>query len=235
MFLTCRLSILLPSSGTTATAIQSHSEVVAQLESTINLLLLVLGLIAVLLIVVVVISLKQNALRKNLKKKCEQLEETNRSLQESNRIKDSVVTEYMKQCRAGIGKLQNFQQMLQRLAMTRNTDRLVEAIRNAENVEPLLDTFYESFDAAFLNLYPEFFAELNAHLSPDEQYAITQHLTTELRVFALMRLGVTDLDEIAAFLRCAPKTVLNYRSRLRQKALIDKDELDKIILHGKND
>lgn len=234
-----------------------------QIVNRNNQLLLVLGLIAVLLFVVLFVSLKLNVLRKNLKKKGEllmaahnelqnnhtqleaamqklqqssqQLAEANLSLQESNRIKDSFVTEYMKQCRAGISKLLNYQQMLQRLAMTRSIDRLLETIRNAENIEPLLEAFYEDFDATFLNLYPDFIAELNSQLHPDEQYAATQHLTTELRVFALMRLGVTDLDEIAAFLRCAPKTVLNYRSRLRQKALIDKDKLDKIIQQGKND
>lgn len=225
-------------------------------------LLLVLGIIIILLIVVILVSINLNKVRKHLKKKGEQLltahnqltgkhnqleaamqklqqsslqlEKANLSLQESNRIKDSFVTEYMKQCRAGISKLQNYQQMLQRLAVTHNTDRLLETIKNAENIEPLLEAFYEDFDETFLNLYPKFISELNSQLRPEEQYAITQHLPTELRVFALMRLGVTDLDEIATFLRCAPKTVLNYRSRLRQKAIIDKDELDKIIISGKS-
>ncbi len=233
----------------------------SQIVNQNNQLLLVLATIAVLLIVVIIISFSLNKVRKILKKNGEQLmaahnelqsnhnqleaamkklqqstqqlEEANRSLQESNRIKDSFVTEYMKQCRTGISKLQNYQQMLQRLAMTHNTDRLLETIKNAENIEPLLEAFYEDFDETFLNLYPKFFTELNSLLRPEEQYAVTQHLPTELRVFALMRLGVTDLDEIAAFLRCAPKTVLNYRSRLRQKAIIDKDELDKIIVMGK--
>ncbi len=221
---------------------------------------LVLIVIVALLVFVVIISFWLNKLRKNLKKSSRQLlathedlkqshqqlevamnevknmngqlEQTNLSLQESNRIKDSFVTQYMKQCREGISQLQGYQQKLQRLVMTHSTDLLEETIRNTEGLESEMETFYNNFDETFLSLYPDFVQQLNQHLRPEERYAQTPHLPTELRVFALMRLGVTDLDEIAEFLRCAPKTVLNYRSRLRQKAQIDKDELDRWIVHN---
>lgn len=221
---------------------------------------LVLIVTVALLVIVVIISFWLNRLRKNLKRSSRQLmathedlkqshqqleeamnevkningqlEQTNFSLQESNRIKDSFVTQYMKQCREGISQLQGYQQKLQRLVMTHSTELLEETIRNTEGLESDMETFYNNFDETFLSLYPDFVQQLNQHLRPEERYALTPHLPTELRVFALMRLGVTDLDEIAEFLRCAPKTVLNYRSRLRQKAQIDKDELDRWIMHN---
>lgn len=159
----------------------------------------------------------------------EQLAQTNSSLQESNRVKDSLVAQYMKYCHAGIGQLQGYQQKLLRLLKTHSTELLEETIRNTESLDAVVETFYNNFDETFLYLFPNFVKELNGLVRDDEQYPVTQHLTTELRVFALMRLGVNDLDEIADFLRCSPKTVLNYRSRLRQKAKIDKDELDRWI------
>lgn len=169
----------------------------------------------------------------------EQLAQANQSLTESNRVKDSFVTQYMKQCRQGISQLQAYQQRLQRLATTHSTDHLLEAIRSTESLDPQLEAFYCDFDDTFLSLYPTFVDELNAMIPAEERYpqpAPTANsrgtLPTELRVFALMRLGVTDLDEVAAFLRCAPKTVLNYRSRLRQKVTIDKDKLDQWITQG---
>lgn len=214
----------------------------------------------VMLVVVIIVSFWLNKLRRHLKRRsCElmtthealkqshqqlevamnevnainrQLEQANRSLQESNRIKDSFVTQYMKQCREGISHLQGYQQKLLRLVMTHSTELLEETIRNTENLEPEMEAFYGNFDETFLSLYPDFVEQLNALLRPEERYAVTPHLPTELRVFALMRLGVTDLDEIADFLRCASKTVLNYRSRIRQKALIDKEELDRWITTG---
>lgn len=226
-----------------------------------ELRMVLIGIIA-LLVIVAAVSFRLNQLRKNLKRSSAQLQhaheelqqshqqledamsqvsETNtqleqaiRSLQESNRIKDSFVTQYMKQSRAGIGQLQAYQQMLQRLVATRNMDRLMETIRNTESLEPQLEEFYQSFDETFLSLYPDFLKQLNERLSPEERYAETLHLPNELRVFALMRLGVTDLEEIASFLRCASKTVLNYRSRLRQRAIIDKDQLDRWIIRGED-
>lgn len=160
----------------------------------------------------------------------EQLEQANRSLQESNRVKDELVAQYMKHCRAGIGQLQGYQQKLLRLVMTHSTDLLEETIRNTESLDAEIETFYHNFDETFLNLYPTFMTELNALLREDEEpYAISRHLPTELRVFALMRLGMSDLEEIADFLRCSPKTVLNYRSRLRQRAKVDKEKLDRWI------
>lgn len=222
---------------------------------------LVLMVVLALLIVVLIISFWLNKLRNDLKKRSQQLlitnddlkrshqkleaamndvkvvnaqlEQTNLSLQESNRIKDSFVTQYMKQCRDGIGQLQSYQQKLQRLVMTHSTSLLEETIRKTEWLESDMEVFYSNFDETFLSLYPDFVEQLNVHLRPEERYAVTSHLPTELRVFALMRLGVTNLDEIADFLRCAPKTVLNYRSRLRQKAQIDKEELDRWILQTK--
>lgn len=161
-----------------------------------------------------------------------QLEQTNHSLQESNRVKDSLVAQYMKYCRTGIGQLQGYQQKLQRLVMTNSIDMLKETIRNTEGLELEMEVFYTNFDETFLSLYPDFVEQLNSFLRPEERYALTPHLSNELRVFALMRLGVTDLEEIATFLRCASKTVLNYRSRLRQRAVIDKDQLDHWILTG---
>lgn len=172
----------------------------------------------------------------------ESLEAANRSLLESNRIKDSFVTQYMKQCRAGIAQLQSYQQMLQRLVTTRSMDRLLETIKSGISLDEELDTFYNNFDDTFLSLYPNFVEELNAMIPLEERYPLPVAtatsrgtLPTELRVFALMRLGVTDLDEIASFLRCAPKTVLNYRSRLRQRATIDKEQLDRWIVTGRNE
>lgn len=232
----------------------TYNDQILHQQSVLRLILMV---VLVLLAVVLVISWWLNKLRRDLKQSnqklltahselkkshCqveealaqvrltnEQLGMTNAALRESNRVKDSLVAQYMKYCHAGIGQLQAYQQKLMRLLMTHSTDLLEETIRNTESLDAELETFYNNFDETFLNLFPNFVTELNAKLREEEQYPLTQTLSTELRVFALMRLGVSNLDEIADFLRCSPKTVLNYRSRLRQKAKIDKDELDRWI------
>ena len=77
------------------------------------------------------------------------------------------------------------------------------------------------FDEAFLNLYPSFVTEFNTLLKEDEQIVIKQPntLTTELRIFALIRLGVKESSEIAALLYYTPRTIYNYRSAFKNKAI----------------
>ncbi|MFA6813627.1 MAG: DUF6377 domain-containing protein, partial [Bacteroidaceae bacterium] len=73
--------------------------------------------------------------------------------------------------------------------------------------------------------YPDFIEKLNTYLKPEERFELKnkKQLNTELRIFALIRLGVTDSRQMAKFLRCSLQTVYNYRSKNRAKAF-DADE-----------
>ena len=81
-------------------------------------------------------------------------------------------------------------------------------------------TFVTRFDSAFLDLYPTFVDEFNALLREDSSIVIKRNgrLTTELRIFALIRLGVKDSSEIAALLFYTPRTIYNYRSSVKNRA-----------------
>lgn len=87
--------------------------------------------------------------------------------------------------------------------------------------------FYENFDEAFLNIFPDFCQHVNALLSPGGQILPPPEparggkpsLTTELRILALMRLGITSNQLIASILRSGLTTVYTYRSRLKNRAL----------------
>ena len=87
------------------------------------------------------------------------------------------------------------------------------------------------FDKAFLDLYPTFVTELNTLLLPESQIAVKQPntLTPELRIYALIRLGVKESSEIADLLFFSPQTIYNYRSALKTKA-INKDTFENDVL-----
>ena len=82
--------------------------------------------------------------------------------------------------------------------------------------------FHQNFDTAFLNIYPDFIIEVNRLMTPENQFEIetdTSHLTTELRVLALIRLGIVDNQKIADILRSSKTTIYTYRSRLKSRAM----------------
>lgn len=85
-----------------------------------------------------------------------------------------------------------------------------------------------NFDRAFLNLYPNFVEKFNALLNPQSRYTPEEgRLNTELRIFALIRLRVSDVNQIADFLRCSPQTIYNYKSKIKKAALNGGDNFEK--------
>lgn len=93
-------------------------------------------------------------------------------------------------------------------------------------VQDELREFYHNFDMIFLHLYPDFINEFNALLQPETRFELKndEMLNTQLRIYALVRLGINDSVKIAEFLHCSPQTVYNYRLKIRNSAVIPKEE-----------
>lgn len=167
-----------------------------------------------------------------LRKANEKLQASNKSLHESNLIKQTYVASYMKQCSATLAKIENYRLMLQKTALTSNYGKLVSTIKDTQIIDSELEDFYRGFDETFLSLFPTFITDFNALLRPEEQLAVPakNRLSTELRIFALIRLGFDDIDEIAGFLRYSVKTIYNYRTRIRNKALRGGRDLEENLM-----
>ena len=151
-----------------------------------------------------------------------QLSTLNDQLTISNRIRDTYVTRYMTECSDIIETMTQYQKTLRRTALSESPKQMLNLVKSNELIDKTLREFYQHFDESFLSLFPTFIEDLNATLPPEEQFSIntnTQHLTTELRVYALIKLGITRSEDIARFLRISVKTVYNYRTQTRNQAL----------------
>ena len=147
---------------------------------------------------------------------------------ESNRIKDTYLANYMSDCSKFIDKLDAYRKSLHQLVMRNNIDKLFSSIRSTEFIENEIELFYKGFDETFLSVFPNFVEEFNKLLTPEGQIIppAKKRLTTELRIFALIRLGITDSNDIAKFLRYSVKTIYNYRTKVRNTALGNRNELE---------
>lgn len=161
-----------------------------------------------------------------------QITETNVQLYEANQIKEAYIAQFFDLCSAYITKLEDYRKSLNKKATDNRLDELFKLLRSTTVVDNELDQLYHVFDSIFLNLYPNFIAEFNALLLPDEQIAVKPGslLNTELRIFALMRLGIADSVKIASFLRCSLSTIYNYRTRARNKSAVPRDDFEKRVL-----
>ncbi len=159
------------------------------------------------------------------------LSASNESLRQSNRIRDTYVLQYMRECSETFEKMENRHQQLLHIANHENYQKLVNAVRSATYIEENARVFYQHFDETFLSLFPHFVEKFNELLRPEEQFAPLQNnrLSTELRIFALIRLGITDSDEIARFLRHSTKTIYNYRTSVRNRAVGERSMLEQRV------
>ncbi|MDL2256817.1 DUF6377 domain-containing protein [Bacteroidales bacterium OttesenSCG-928-I14] len=161
-----------------------------------------------------------------------QLNEKNDLLYESNHIKEEYIAHFFDLCSSYINKFEDYRRMLNKKAASNQLDELYNALKSTSFIEDELQELYNNFDHIFLNLYPNFVEEFNALLVKDEQVVLKpgEVLNTELRIFALVRLGITDSVKIAAFLRYSLSTIYNYRTKMRNKASVSRDDFEKKVM-----
>ena len=121
----------------------------------------------------------------------------------------------------GIPAESDYRKLVSRKIKANQTADLLKTLNTHKLEEEEAQMFYNRFDKAFMELYPGFVTELNKLLLPECQLEVptTHDLTTEIRIFALMRLGVTDSQEIATLLHYSTQTIYNYKSGMRAKAI----------------
>ncbi len=178
-----------------------------------------------------------NDLNNELSKINSEIKDTNRTLSESNLIKEEYIGRYMDQCSEYIDKLDNYRRSLNKTATSGKVEDLFQAIKSKQFIEDELKEFYTNFDITFLQLFPDFVEEFKKLLVDDEYLQLRQGqlLNTELRIYALIRLGISDSVKISHFLRCSLSTIYNYRTKIRNKAIGQRDEFEeKVMLIGAN-
>lgn len=148
------------------------------------------------------------------------LSKYNEALSDTNYIKEEYIGRYMNLCSVYIEKTDNYRRSLVKLAIAGKVEELFKSIKSVKFLDNELKEFYTDFDNTFLKLFPTFIENFNQLLIESERITPKkeEYLTTELRVFALIRLGITDTDRIASFLRSSKATIYSYRSRIRNKS-----------------
>lgn len=153
-------------------------------------------------------------------------------IEESSIVKEIYIGRYMDQCSSYLERMDKFRRHLRKVAEYGTKQELRQALTSSsKEMEEELEEFYSNFDETFLGLFPTFVADFNKLLQPGEEIQLKpgQKMNTELRIFALIRLGITDSVKIAQFLRYSTTTIYNYRTRIRNKAKGNRDELEKQV------
>ena len=159
------------------------------------------------------------------------LRESNASLGEANKIKNIYIMEFMSKCSSYIDKLEAYRRSLNKLAAAGMVSELYRKLKSKTIIDDEVEEFFEDFDRIFLKIFPNFVSTFNALLRPEESIKPKHEdrLSTELRIYALMRLGIVENENIASFLRCSKQTVYSYRSRIRLRSLCPDDFENQVL------
>ena len=160
-----------------------------------------------------------------------QLSTLNSQLSESNRVKEEYIGRFMSLCSQYIDKLDNYRKMVNKKMKNKELEDLFRMSKSTELKEKELEELYQNFDSVFLHLFPNFVTDFNALLQPEMRVTPKEEnrLTTEIRIFALIRLGIEDSSKIAEFLHYSVNTIYNYRARIKNGALDNRESFERRI------
>jgi hypothetical protein len=160
-----------------------------------------------------------------------QLSTLNSQLSESNRVKEEYIGRFMSLCSQYIDKLDNYRKMVNKKMKNKELDELFQLSKSTELKEKELEELFLNFDSVFLHLFPNFVNDFNALLQPEMRVIPKgdNRLATEIRIFALIRLGIEDSSKIAEFLHYSVNTIYNYRARIKNGAIGNREEFERQI------
>ena len=202
----------------------AYNQKLSAKEQRLRYILIVVSLLAAALIVTSFFFFRQHhklrLSRQEVGRQMLAMQDLNARLEATNRKRETYLWLFMDISVAFIGKLADYRKMVSQKIKAGQGAELLRQLTSYRVAEEESATFNARFDKAFLELYPNFVSELNELLTPDNRIVLPTptSLTTEARIYALMRLGVTESRKIATLLFYSPQTIYNYKTTMRNKA-----------------
>ena len=171
------------------------------------------------------------SLNEQLSDKNQKLQTTNILLSDANRVKDEYIGKFLSICSDYIDKLDNYRIKVHRKLKANQHADLLRMTGSEQLKEDELKELFDNFDAVFLRLFPTFVDDFNSLLRPEEHIipSSKSRLNTDLRIFALIRLGIDESSKIAEFLHYSPNSIYAYRARIKNKAAGNRDDFEQRV------
>lgn len=159
------------------------------------------------------------------------LTDLNSRLKESDKIKEEYIALFLGMVSDNVDKTRKYQNHVLKYLRRGNDKYIMDEIESMPPVEDDIRQFYKMFDEAFIKLYPDFIGQFNALLADGSQVSPKEPdiLSPELRIFALIKLGVTESAKIAALLHYSANTVYNYRAKIKNKSRGPRDKFEDAV------
>ncbi len=161
----------------------------------------------------------------------QQLTMSNEQLMEANKIKEAYIGYYFTMDAEIFSKFEKFKTAIDK-KLTEGKPLEVRHILKTFDPQKEKEALLQNFDTVFITLFPDFVKEFNSLFKEDTQINLKagQPLTTELRIFALIRLGIKENEKIAQILGYSVNTIYMYKTKVRNKSWLPNDVFDQKLI-----
>lgn len=227
----------------------SYSEEIRKQQNRLTISIVAISL---LLVCILLFSLQRSRRARQMEIAKMQLEEMNKRLEEyvtllseqnikehqlsadlseANAVKEQYIALFLVICSNYIDQFKSYHNNVRKRLSKGSVESLQKELDSSSLIDNAEREFYTNFDNAFLNLYPMFVEEFNALLKDDSQITLKNPrvLNTELRIFALIKLGITDSSRIASLLRYSVNTIYNYRSGVKNNSKVSREDFEERV------
>ncbi len=200
-------------------------------KKMITMTILIVGIISLLVLVFLIVILRQlkklRQARLEIELSNKNLTHLNELLREASRIKEEYIGYYFNFSSQYIDKLEDFKKSISRQLITKSYDNIEQELKkyNSKNERRRL---FEDFDRIFLKLFPDFVQGFNLLFDEKDGIHLKDNLflNTDLRIFALIRIGVADSEKIASILNLSVNTIYTYKTKIRNRSIYPNEEFD---------
>lgn len=189
-----------------------------------------IGILNIILIALIILLVRAHASNKRMIRQINNfndiLKNKNSKLLKADKLKLEHLKAFMIAYAAYISRVKGFRKSIQRLLATSQYQKALDKVKKEKEDAPDSNALQEMFDDAFLSMFPDFISEINSHLKSEFQLTSFDKLTPELRIAALMKMGISSTNEISEMFQYSPQSVYNLRSSLRNMLTIPLEELE---------
>ena len=164
----------------------------------------------------------------------QRLVEVNNKLTEANKIKEEYIGYFFNADSEFFGKMEKFKKSLEQKIAYRKWEDIIALVNNI-NLKKEKEELLQNFDKVFLKLFPDFIQGFNALFRPEDQVQLKDHefLNTDLRIFALIRMGIHENEKIARILEYSVNTINTYKTKIKNKSIVPNEEFEHRIMEIK--
>lgn len=189
----------------------------------------VLGAVAIVLLISSTLQFfKLKKVKELLQKSYDNLTEANKKLHEANRIKEKYIGYYFNINANHLERIDKIQKTIHRKMTLKQYEGVLEYIDKDINMKKEVDELNANFDRIVLSLFPNFIQEFNKLFNPEDQIVLKegQLLNNELRIFALIRMGISDNEKIAKILNYSVNTIYTYKTKIKNRSIVSNNEFE---------